>query len=226
MRGELQFDLDDIKAIMKSLANHFGEDCEIVLHDFSRGMDSSVVAIENAHVTGRAIGSSITTSGLESLSSDASEIGEGIYNYFSTTPDGKLIRSSTAVLRDGDGSIRGSVCINQDITKYRMAEELLRKVTHSSTYYDSHEVFFQNVDQLLDHYIFECSDLIGRPPMSMNKEELHRAIEFLEEKGVFRITKAGERICSVFGITKYQLYRQLDSIRSGNDAKEDPALEA
>ncbi|HML47433.1 MAG TPA: helix-turn-helix transcriptional regulator [Clostridia bacterium] len=219
MGDQLSFTLEDLKSVMKSLANHFGAECEIVLHDFSEGMDSSVIAIENGHVTGRNVGSSITTSGLETLSQFPDAIGDGIYNYFSTTTDGKLIRSSSAVLRRPDGTIRGSLCINQDITKYRMAEELMRSVTRSDVYYDSHEVFFENVDQLLDHYIVECATSIGRQPAAMNKEELHQAIRFLEEKGVFRITKAGERVCSAFGITKYQLYRQLDAVRGEDDKK-------
>ncbi len=220
MRDELTFSLDDVKSILKSLANHFGDECEIVLHDFSQGFDTSVVAIENGHVTGRTLGSSITTSGLEALSGNPDKIGEGIYNYFSTTKDGKLIRSSTAVLRRADGTIRGSVCINQDITRYRMAEDLLRSVTRSDAYHDSHEVFFQNVDQLLDHYIIECAASIGRQPSAMNKEELQRAIQFLDKKGVFRITKAGEKVCAAFGITKYQLYRKLDVARGAEEREE------
>lgn len=219
MTRRLTFDLDDIRCIMKSLAHHFGEDCEIVLHDFSNGFDSSVVAIENGHVTGRSIGSSITTSGLEALSSDDDAIGDGIYNYFSTTSDGRMIRSSTAALRDASGQIRCSVCINQDITKFRIAEDALRAITGSDAYKDSHEVFFENVDQLLEHYIFECASLVGRAPSAMNKEELARAIKFLAEKGVFRITKAGEKVCAAFGITKYQLYRQLDAIRGAEAEK-------
>lgn len=226
MDGDLTFDLDDIRSIMKSLASHFGDTCEIVLHDFIGGFDSSVIAIENGHVTGRGEGSSITTSGLEALSGDPAQIGDGIYNYFSTTPDGKTIRSSTAILHGPDGSIRGSVCINQDITRYRIMEDTLRTITRSDLAHEGQEVFFQNVDQLLDYYIAECSRTIGRLPSAMNKDELSQAIHFLEEKGVFRIKKAGENVCSVFGITKYQLYRQLDFIRGTNAARDERDLPA
>lgn len=219
MRKEPTFSLSDVKCIMHSLSQHFGEECEVVLHDFSDGMDASVLAIENGQLTGRAVGSSITTHGLEAISGSPDELGDGIYNYFATTPDGKMLRCSTAILRNADGSIRGSLCINQDITRYRLAEESLRAITRSDRYQDSHELFFQNVDQLLEHYIFQCTELIGRPPAAMNKEELCQAIRFLEGKGVFRITKAGEKICAAFGITKYQLYRQLDAIRGGKEGE-------
>lgn len=95
---EHSFSLDNIKSILKSMAEHFGPECEVVLHDFSQGYENSVVAIENGQVTGRKVGSSITTSGLETLSSESDQLGDGLYNYITTGPDGRIIRSSTALL--------------------------------------------------------------------------------------------------------------------------------
>lgn len=134
MSGELILNFNDMESILKALAQHFGSDCEFVYHDFSNGYDNSVAAIENGHVTGRSVGSSITNSGLESLALNPSELGNGIYNYFSTATDGRLFRSSSAVIRNKDGSVRGSLCINQDITKLRAAEDALRALTHSDNY--------------------------------------------------------------------------------------------
>lgn len=215
MNEDLTFSIDDIKLILKSIANHFGSDCEIVLHDFSHGLDKSIIAIENGHVTNRTVGSAITTSGLEFLSDESNSQSETVSSYYSTTKDGRMLRSSSVALRNDSGQVMGSICINQDITKLKVAENVLREMTCPQEAEDQKgEVFVQNVDQLIDHYIFEVSNLFNRSPEQMNKEELNQAIRFLEEKGVFKITKAGDKVCEVFKITKYQLYRQLDDIRN------------
>lgn len=217
MNEDLTFSIDDIKLILKSIAGHFGSDCEIVLHDFSRGLDKSIIAIENGHVTNRSVGSAITTKGLEFLSDERSRQSETVSSYYSTTKDGRILRSSSVALRDGSGQVKGSICINQDITKLKAAEQVLRELTGPQDAEDQKgEVFVQNVDQLIDHYIFEVSNLFSRSPEQMNKDELNQAIRFLEEKGVFKITKAGDKVCEVFQITKYQLYRQLDDIRNAD----------
>lgn len=41
---------------VKGLAETFGSNCEVVLHDFS-DLQHSIIAIENGHVTGRSLGS-------------------------------------------------------------------------------------------------------------------------------------------------------------------------
>lgn len=40
--------------IAKAVAETFGSNCEVVIHDF-RNMENSIVAIFNGHVTGRTI---------------------------------------------------------------------------------------------------------------------------------------------------------------------------
>ena len=210
----LTFSLDNIRSILKAIGAHFGPDCEVVLHDFTNGYESCIVAIENGHVTGRTVGSSITSSGLEALTKDPDQLGDGLYNYVSTGSDGRLIRSSTALLRDETGKVMGSVCLNQDISQLLQAEKILHSLTRLEPGQHMGEVFAQNVDDLLDHYLLQCARLTGRTPGTMNKEEITRSLEFLESKGVFRIKKSGDRVCETFGITKYQLYHQLDLIRS------------
>ena len=221
---DLTFSLDNIRSILKAIGEHFGPDCEVVLHDFTNGYENCIVAIENGHVTGRGVGSSITSSGLETLTREPDKLGDGLYNYVSTSSDGRLIRSSTALLRNPEGKVVGSVCLNQDISQLLQAEKILHSLTRLEPGQQMGEVFAQNVDDLMDHYLLQCARLTGRTLGAMNKEEITRSLEFLEEKGVFRIKKSGDRVCEAFGITKYQLYHQLDLIRSrGEEAPGEPA---
>lgn len=58
-------------------------------------------------------------------------------------------------------------------------------------------------------------DLIGKPPVLMNKEEKIRAIRFLSENGAFLVMKSDEKIAKYFGISKYTLYSYLDQSTGG-----------
>ena len=52
-----QYEMDALKQVAKGIAGHFGSSCEVVIHELSeRSADSSIVAIENGHVSGRKAG--------------------------------------------------------------------------------------------------------------------------------------------------------------------------
>ena len=49
--------LDLLEQIAKAIAAQFGSNCEVVIHELSgKSAYSSIVAIENGHVTGRKVG--------------------------------------------------------------------------------------------------------------------------------------------------------------------------
>ena len=49
--------------VVKGLGTILGRDCEVLLHDVSHP-ESSIIACENGHVSGRAVGSPMTDFGL------------------------------------------------------------------------------------------------------------------------------------------------------------------
>lgn len=52
--------------------------------------------------------------------------------------------------------------------------------------------------------------MIGKPMMLMNKEEKIRALDYLDQKGVFKITKTSLLLCDAMQISKYTLYNYLE----------------
>lgn len=48
----------------------------------------------------------------------------------------------------------------------------------------------------------------------MSKEEKIRAIQFLNDSGAFLITKSGDKVCKLFGISKYTLYSYIDEAKA------------
>ena len=49
--------------------------------------------------------------------------------------------------------------------------------------------------------------------MLMNKEEKIRALDYLDQKGVFKITKTSLLLCDAMQIYKYTLYNYLEEAR-------------
>ncbi|EKT62585.1 TPA: PAS domain-containing protein [Providencia alcalifaciens] len=79
----IQDNFEMLLAVMKGIAGQFGENCEVVLHDHSKGLESSIVAIINGHVTKRKVGDPSSNLGLEVLR--GTDVDGDKYNYFTQT---------------------------------------------------------------------------------------------------------------------------------------------
>ncbi len=121
--------LDLLKPIIKGIAAQFGDSCEVVLHDLTKDYGSSIVAIENGHLTGRKVGDSGTNLGLEVIKGETNA-GDR-YNYLTQTQDGKILRSSSIYFRNFTNEVIGCLCINYDISNFIMAESLMKQMTMS-----------------------------------------------------------------------------------------------
>ena len=94
-----------LKKIMDMLENHFGRNCEILLHDYSKGYDQSLVDIRNGYITGRSVGACGSNLGLEVLR--GTTVNGDRYNYITHTKSGKILRSSTAYIYNDENVIIG-----------------------------------------------------------------------------------------------------------------------
>lgn len=211
----LDKNLDEIKAIARGIAAQFGPNTEVVIHDFRTDYASSIVAIENGHITGRKIGGCATNMWLEDIKSNQHQTEK--FGYTSHTMDGKILRSSTVNFHDEAGALIGSLCINQDITDMIQLEKIVSKLSVSklsNTQVSTEEVHLQNISDILETYIQEGLSIVNVPISEMNKEAKLKFLRFLDDKGIFLIQKSGDRICSLLNISKFTLYNYLDEIRA------------
>jgi len=209
---QVQAEFEFLTSLVRGIAAQFGDNCEVVLHDLTRPYDSTIVAIENGHVTGRKVGDPGTNLGLELLRGQ-SDSGNKI-NYVTQTKDGRILRSTSLYMRNSEGTVIGSLCINYDITDLMMAEKTLQALTASGLQPEVRESFVSNVSDLLDQLIQEAQEHVGRPVAAMTKEDKMRLIQLLDQKGAFLIKKAGEKICSYLNISKYTLYSYLEESKT------------
>lgn len=200
-----------LQRLMKGLAEHFGKNCEIVLHDYEQPYDNTIIAIEHGHVTGRKVGDCGTNLGLELLRGNESQ-GDR-YNYCTQTKDGRVLRSTSIYLRDDNGELIGALCINLDVTAFIMADKTLQDFINTDFTQPVKEVFASDVNELLDEMIQASIQHVGVPVAMMDKNHKIQGLRYLDEKGAFLIKKAGDKVSKYYDISKFTLYNYLDELR-------------
>lgn len=200
-----------LKQLANGIAQQFGRNCEVVVHDLSdNNVASSIIAIENGHVTNRKVGDGPSHVVLEALHGDRSNLKDH-FNYLTKTRDGKILKSSTIYIRDENGDAIGIFSINFDITSLMMIENAVHTLTSVDQPDKEPERISQNVNDLLDELIDQSVKLVGKPVALMTKDDKIRAIQFLNNTGAFLITKSGDKVSKFFGISKYTLYSYIDA---------------
>lgn len=220
--------------LLSMLENQFGIHCEFILHDLTKDYNHTVVDIRNGYITGRKIGDCGNNLGLEVLRGTVKD-GDR-YNYVVHTRDGKILRSSTMFIKDDNDKVIGCLCINMDITETVKLEEFLKQYNS----YDlkdgntetpapnpvlrgrqeeeslEHEVFANDIGQVLEFLISEADKIAGKPVDSLTREEKIEFVRYLDNKGAFLVTKSSDKVCEHLKISRFTLYNYLDLIRKEN----------
>ena len=201
---------------VKGLAETFGSNCEVVLHDLT-DLQHSIIAIENGHVTGRNIGSPMTEASLKLYVND--KVDEDNINYTGKSADGRVLKSSTMFIKDEKGKVLGCLCINFDITELvgvqRVMNELM-KVSGTDIgekLAESGEEVINIVSSVLKDIVNETIQNNGKPIIYLSKEEKVGIVEILDQKGAFLIKGAIDYVAEVLCVSRYTIYNYLDEIR-------------
>ena len=120
-----QQSMDALKQNAKGIALQFGPNCEVVIHEISdKSAYSSIVAIENGHVTGRKVGDGPSHVVLEQLGHEDDSVRDQ-YGYLTRAKDGKILKSTSVYIRDETGRVAAILGINYDISMMQMLDSAL-----------------------------------------------------------------------------------------------------
>ena len=199
-----------LEPILNGLGKHFGNKFEFVLHDYRNGFKSSIISIVNGEITGRKVGDSGTKIGLE-LTKPKQTTEDGRFHYSSQTKDGRMLTSSTIYLKDEEGSVIGSLCINFDCSDLIQARSFI-----DSFIGDKQEdpVMYGSIDDLLTELLMESVERIGMPPAQMTKEQKLECMRFLQEKGALEIKGGINKIAKFLGTTRSTVYNYINEINA------------
>lgn len=214
---KIQDEMSLFKQLLDMLEKQLGSNSEVVLLDLTKEYGSMIIDIRNGNITGRKVGGTGSNMGLEVLAGTVKNGNR--YNYITKSKDNKILRSSTLYIRDDEENIIGCICINTDITESVKFEAFLKEFNQynvESGELESPEIFAQDVSQVLEFLIQEGQKIVGKPAAVMTKNEKLQFLKYLNEKGAFLITKSGEKIQEIMGISKYTMYNYLDMIKKGD----------
>ena len=194
---------DFLSRLASNITKQFGRNCEVAIHEF-QGEDLLITHIENGYVTGRQVGDLSTNEFLDEFF-EKDFMRNPVYHMKSR--DGRELLSSTTYIQDGD-KITGFVCINYDISELQGLVRSLDWAIEDNSIRD-----LSDVNEVLEYHLNACEQLIGKSPENMDRADKFKAVDYLESKHVFLITKSSVRVCEFLNITKYSLYTFLDEIR-------------
>lgn len=193
--------------IIGPLARSLGAHCEIVLHDY-RIPDHSVVAVAGK-VTARRVGSAMSEIGLSVLAEG--DAATDRLNYLTKAPNGRVINSSTIVLRDGRGKVFGALCINMDVTELRQASGVLSALIGELAQ-PKPTTFTDDIRDVIDVAVQE--ELRGRPPAALSREDRLEITRALDARGIFSIKRGMGQVAAALGVSRATAYACLQIVRA------------
>ena len=135
-----------------------------------------------------------------------------VANYFFTAKNGKLIRSSTMLLRDDKGRVQGALCINLDTSRI---SEQLRYLQNFLPKQEPQDPVLpggsENVRSLVSDLV---ENIMGNTdPTQLSREEKVERIRFMDSRGIFLMKGAVELVAEKIQVNKVTVYSYLDEAR-------------
>jgi len=198
--------------LVEAISRTVGDNCEIVLHDFS-DLENSVVAIANGHVTGRSLGSGMLSKGLEAYLNREYE--ESLIKYKNIIGAGRTLKSSTIFIKDDDEKVIGAMCINIDVTDLLLANKAIHNLVLTEdledTAADERNKF--HVSEILQRVVDEVFKQINKPVAYLSKADKLQIVEQLESRGAFLIKGAVEHVADLLCVSRYTVYNYIEEVK-------------
>ncbi|MFJ2815684.1 transcriptional regulator [Streptomyces sp. NPDC087294] len=203
--------------MVPGLQQTFGGICEVVLHDYRR-TDRSVIAVAG-QVTGREVGSPMSRIGLSMLR--RGDDADDDLNYVTRLPDGRVVKSSTLLIRTAAGRVVGALCVNLDVTELRGFRQILADLAGTG---DEGEplrstTFSPEPDAVIQEALADAETRLGRPLTRLTVAERTEVFRRLERTGVFQLRRTVPFVAERLGLSRASVYNYLARVRA-EDAPE------
>ncbi|MCD7995125.1 MAG: PAS domain-containing protein [Clostridia bacterium] len=192
------------------IAGTFGSSCEAVVHDLSQP-ENSVVYVANGSVTGRQVGQSFDHLVHQVLLNKDFK-NDRVTNYMFESSDGRKIKSSSALIRDGDGNVIGMICVNCDLTACQMMQARLQSfLSAGQEEPEAEKDVDQDVMAVIDELILK---IIGTADVkNMTRKKSVELVRFMDEKGIFLVKGAMDKVAALMGVSRVTIYSYLDEAK-------------
>jgi predicted transcriptional regulator YheO len=201
--------------LVRGLADMFGPDCEVVLHDLGE-MPQSIVAIENGHVSGRHVGDVPTDLMLRTLR--RAENGQEGPRVYMSSSKGRALRSLSVTLRDAHGEAFGLLGINLDVSSLQQAQRSLAGLSavpsgEAGAATESEEIFAGDIRDVVAGMIAKALAETGKTVSQMSRDEKMDVVKRLEERGAFLVKRSAEQVADALDLSRFTIFTYLKEIR-------------
>ena len=203
--------LELLKQVGELFAALLGERAEVVIHDME---SAQIVWIRNGSVTGRTVGRTEHNATIRFIEEQSARSDKTHYlaGYKSNVKNGKTLKSSNLFVKDENGELRYTMCINQDISQLEVMQGLLAQMTGTVSLTASVGEQEQTVEAITMRIILD--EMERAKPFSLDSREAKLSIlKRLEEKGVFDVRHAVPKVCELLQIAQATLYKYLKEIK-------------
>ncbi|MGN6721091.1 MAG: helix-turn-helix transcriptional regulator [Marmoricola sp.] len=202
--------------LVDGIAATFGRKCEVVLHDYRRE-DHSVIAV-SGDVTGREVGSPMSRIGL-ALRRQGDAAADDL-NYVTRTQDGRVIKSSTILLRTADQHVVGALCINFEVTELRALGRLVSELSGDVevTTDAPTTTFSKDIESVIETVLTEIQTELGQPLSRLTMNERIKVFTMLDERGVFQVRRAIPLVAQQMGLSRASVYNYLSRSREDGES--------
>jgi len=204
--------LHTLEEVVDFVAEAFGSKCEVALYSLE-DLSHAVVKIANGHVTGRKVGSPMTDFGIEMLKEAKSSGKDMVGSHYSQLDDGQLLKSTSMMVRNGQGEPVGMLCINIDLSVPLLdfvrgflpkSGELPEKIV---------EHFPATLDELVERTLETVMSRVngerGISPSDKNKA----IVAELCQRRMFRVAGVIDILAKKMGISRYTVYNYIREAR-------------
>ena len=219
--------LRQYKVLVEFLGKALGPDYEVVLQTIGPE-GSGIAAIANGRVSGRGVGSPVTSTALKMIMRRQYTDQDYSLNYTGMLSNGKAIRSSTMFIKD-QGRLVGMLCINFDDSRFHELSDALLRVIHPDDYLqrglpvsEGTEFFQSDVNTMMQELFEEATASLQVPPDRLNQEERLQIITQLYDRGMFQLKGAVPFVMEKLGCSQASIYRYLSKVKT---TESDPLAE-
>lgn len=213
--------------VVEFLGQTLGPDHEITLYDLE-AEGQPVIAIANGRISGQTVGSALPKIVQDSLAQNGENTPACIAHFIShLQKDGKAIRSSAMLLRNGSGKAVGLLCINFDDSRFLELSASLLDLVHPRAFIRQQyaasdmvplskleetapgEPVHNNVSTMVQEIFSTAAGSLDVPVDRLNQEERIALIKCLRDLGIFRLKGAVPYVADQLGCSPPSVYRYL-----------------
>ncbi len=200
--------LESYMNVADGLADFWGENCEVVVHDLSH-LDSSVIKIINGHLSGRQTGAPISEVTLGFLNKMMANPAMHHITYFAKNKRGDAFKASISAIEGENHNIIGLFCINFYLnTSLLSFMQTFTPAARTETENIS-ETFVENAEELMLNALEDAKKEVYSNLSISSSNKNKEIIALLYQKGIFNLKDSVITIANHLGISKNTVYMHI-----------------